>query len=286
MAFPPGNGIRYLHGNTNGRAYFSVMKDKLRRDLMFSAAIAAVVLAVYLPGLGNPLIFDDAYLVDHLKDAHRRFRLQVRMLSYGSFVWLRRSSARGGGSSASPTLRSTLPWSWPCGACIARSFATSPFRRPMDPPAGVPVEPYEKSPALGLAIGLFALNPVAVYAVAYLIQRSILLATLFVVAGPVAVRPRAGCGSPALHVLAAGSYVLALASKEYAILAPIAAIPLYVLIARPSGKRLARSPRRARFSSARPASRSCIDTARSWARPSTSTPTSTWPSSRSSTPTR
>ena len=50
--------------------------------------------------------------------------------------------------------------------------------------AGQTAAGYDKSlPALWLAIGFFALNPVAVYAVAYLIQRSILLATLFVVLG-------------------------------------------------------------------------------------------------------
>jgi len=40
--------------------------------------------------------------------------------------------------------------------------------------------PYGESPAFWVAIGVFALNPVATYAIAYLIQRSILMATLFV----------------------------------------------------------------------------------------------------------
>ncbi len=49
--------------------------------------------------------------------------------------------------------------------------------------AGAPPVSYHRSAALGIAIGFFALNPVAVYGVGYLIQRSILLATFFVVLG-------------------------------------------------------------------------------------------------------
>jgi protein O-mannosyl-transferase len=44
---------------------------------------------------------------------------------------------------------------------------------------------------------------------------------------------------PALHAAAVVCYVLAVISKEYAVLAPLAAVPVYVIVARPSMKRLA-----------------------------------------------
>ena len=52
--------------------------------------VLAALLVIYMPGLGNPLIYDDAFLTDGelfaqygtLKD------LRPRWLSYGSFVWL------------------------------------------------------------------------------------------------------------------------------------------------------------------------------------------------------
>ena len=44
---------------------------------------------------------------------------------------------------------------------------------------------------------------------------------------------------PRLHALAFLCYVLAVMSKEHAILAPLAAVPLYILVARPPPLRLA-----------------------------------------------
>jgi protein O-mannosyl-transferase len=212
-----------------------------RADLLWLAAIVAGLLVIYLPGLDSALVFDDAQLASgELLAQYATPELRARMLSYGSFVWLQALVGEGWWKQRIANLAihvAVVVALWGLYREILRHIALPPADG--SHPAGAPVEPYEKSPALGLAIGLFALNPVAVYAVAYLIQRSILLATLFVVVGLWLFARGLASGKPLLHVLAAGSYVLALASKEYAILAPIAAIPLYVLIARPSGKRLA-----------------------------------------------
>src|SRR5262249_59397870 len=88
--------------------------------------------------------------------------------------------------------------------------------------------PYWCSPALGLAIGFFAINPVAVYGVGYLIQRSILLATLFTVLALWLFARGLRRGKPWIHVLAVASYVLALLSKEHAVLAPLAPLPGHI----------------------------------------------------------
>src|SRR5260221_6218998 len=101
-------------------------------------------------------------------------------------------------------------------------------------PAGV-----DPSPALGVAIGFFALNPVAVYAVAYLIQRSIVMATLFVVLGLWLFARGLRTRRWWLHAAAIACYLLAVASKEHAVFAPLAALPIYIVVSRPPRKRLA-----------------------------------------------
>ena len=214
------------------------MKDKLRRDLLCLAAIAVAVLAVYLPGLGNPLVFDDAYLVDKLKDEHGTLRLQVRMLSYGSFLWLMDLFGQGWWKQRLVNIVLHL------GTVIALAGlyreilrAIEPAPAAHDPARAAPV-PYEESPAFWVAIGVFALNPVATYAIAYLIQRSILMATLFVALALWLFARGLRLRQPLLFGAAFVAYVLALASKEHAILAPLAAVPLYILIARPSATRL------------------------------------------------
>jgi hypothetical protein len=98
---------------------------------------------------------------------------------------------------------------------------------------------YQRSPALGIAVGIFALNPVAVYAVAYLIQRSILMATFFTVLALWLFAMAVARRSWPLHAAAFLAYALGVLSKEYAILAPLAAIPVYILIARPPPWRIA-----------------------------------------------
>jgi tetratricopeptide (TPR) repeat protein len=78
-----------------------------------------------------------------------------------------------------------------------------------------------------------------VYAVAYLIQRSILMAALFVVLGLWQFARGVQRGSKLSFVAALACYVLAVISKEHAIMAPLAALPVYILVARPSLKKLA-----------------------------------------------
>ena len=61
-----------------------------RTELTWLALLAAALMAIYLPGLGNALVFDDGYLADGelFAEYASAFQLRARMLSYGSFVWL------------------------------------------------------------------------------------------------------------------------------------------------------------------------------------------------------
>ena len=202
-----------------------------RRELVWIPLVLAALLVIYMPGLGNPLIFDDASLADGT--IQRGFGsllvAKARALSYGSFVWVEALAGEGWWKQRLVNLAIHM------GVVVALwGF----FRESLRHIEGQG-EALERSPALGVAIAIFALNPVAVYAVAYLIQRSILLATLFVVLALWLFAIAAARRKPALHAAAFACYVLALMSKEHAVLAPLAAVPVYIVVARPTLKRLA-----------------------------------------------
>jgi tetratricopeptide (TPR) repeat protein len=216
------------------------VKALLRRDLVWLPAVLVVVLLVYLPGLDNSLVFDDGYLADGelFADYRSALEFRARMLSYGSFVWLH--AVLGAGWWKQRLFNVLLH----CGVVIAlwalyreilRHIASAPGATAED----APQQSFADSPALGFAIGFFALNPVAVYGVAYLIQRSILMATLFVVLGLWSLARGLRLGRAGWLAGALAAYVLAVMSKEHAILAPLAALPVYILVSRPGKRRLA-----------------------------------------------
>ena len=76
----------------------------------------------------------------------------------------------------------------------------------------------------------FALHPVAVYGVAYLVERSIVLATLFSIAALWCVLEGLLRRSSTWLAAAAAAYLLALWSKEHAVMLPAVAAALAVLV--------------------------------------------------------
>jgi Flp pilus assembly protein TadD len=84
---------------------------------------------------------------------------------------------------------------------------------------------------------VFALHPVAVYGVGYLIQRSIVMATLFGVLACWAFVRGVTERRWHWHALALLCYVMAVMSKEHAVLIAGLALPLYVFVARPTRQR-------------------------------------------------
>lgn len=200
-----------------------------RRELLWLPIVVAALLIIYLPGLGNQPVFDDESLANGrlFTDYASILELRARMLSYGSFVWVREVFGEGWWKQRAFNLLvhvGVVVALWALYREILR-HATLPEPGPGEATAGV---------TLGAAIGFFALNPVAVYAVAYLIQRSILMATLFVVLALWLFMLAVRRGRMLLLVPAFLCYGLAVLSKEYAILAPLAAVPLFILAVRPS----------------------------------------------------
>jgi Flp pilus assembly protein TadD len=212
-----------------------------RMALAWLPIVLLAVLVIYIPGLGNTPVFDDSLLTSGqlFADYGTLSQLKPRWLSYGSFVWLQEVLGEGWGKQRIANLAvhlAVILALWGLYREILQHIA------PEDSAltgAQVSEQSFAQSPALGLAIGVFALNPVAVYAVAYLIQRSILLATFFVVLGLWLCLKGIARNKPVYFIPALIAYILALLSKEHALMAPLAALPLYVLAARPSAKKLA-----------------------------------------------
>ncbi len=200
------------------------------------AVVLAVLAGIYLPALNHPLIFDDEALTDgRIFGVYGSLaQWQPRVLSYGSFVWIQ---ALFGENWAVQRVFNLLVH---VGVVLALwAFYREILRAIVPAVDDTSGGSYHQSPALGLAVGFFALNPVAVYAVAYLIQRSILMATLFVVLGLWQFARGVRTGSKGAFAAALACYVLAVMSKEHALMAPLAALPVYILVARPSLKKLA-----------------------------------------------
>jgi tetratricopeptide (TPR) repeat protein len=209
----------------------------IQRQWFWLPLVLAGLLAIYLPSLGNALVFDDELLGSGaLFSQYESFlRLQPRVLSYSTFVWVR--DLFGEGWWKQRLLNLVIH-----GGVVAALWALyAEILRHIAPRADEEGEArdYARSPALGLAILFFALDPVAVYGVAYLVQRSIEMATLFVVLALWAFARGLSTRRVAWYAGAALAYAAAVASKEYAILAPLAAVPLYIVVARPSRRRLA-----------------------------------------------
>ncbi len=206
-------------------------------NALYTVALAAGILMLYAFGLDNQLVFDDGRLTDGTIFAHYGSLLQfkTRLVSYSSFVWI----------------HNILGENWPgqrlfnIGLHIATALALYALVLALLERAawsdGQKSQPYFASSFPGAArtgVALWAFNPVAVYAVAYLIQRSILMATLFVVLACLGFVRGLVSGRPVWFVTAFVCYLLGVAAKEHAVTAILLTVPLFVFIKRPPILRL------------------------------------------------
>ena len=206
---------------------------------MIAPAVLMVVICalatVYGTLSGHEQVFDDGTLT-RVVPHYGEFAIRLRALSYGSFAWL---NAAYGVDTFSTEQRVF-------NVCLHAGTVLGLFWLHTMLLSGVPSSRIDnesrkasRSVAVALAVALFALNPVAVYAVAYLVQRSILMATFFVVWGLAFVVKALEPGRwrwPAL-LLALLFYVCALFSKEHVVAVPAAAWAIYVYRCRPQFSR-------------------------------------------------
>jgi len=195
------------------------------------------LVAVYLPGLQGDLIFDDQRLADEtiFGSYGSLVDIKQRLLSYGSFVWIQDLFGEGWWKQRVVNLllhlgvtvflyrwvrmlADQVQWSTEYGKSDPSRLARS------------------KDAAVGFGVLVFAFNPVSVYAVAYLVQRSIVMATLFSVVCLYLTARAAQGGRFGLLLGAAIAYVAALLSKEHAVMLPLVALAVFLIVRRPSRK--------------------------------------------------
>ena len=186
-----------------------------------ACAIAALAAALYLPFLGNPLVFDDKIFFNGRLFSYyatHPLGFDLRLPAYFSLamtevLWNSVAAQR----IVSLVLHAT------CALALYRLLFDLQ-RAALGPQA-------EADAGLRAALGAaaFALHPVAVYGAAYLVQRSIVLATLFSLLSAVLFLRGLRRGSHADALSAALLFSLAVLSKEHAILLPAAALPLLAL---------------------------------------------------------
>lgn len=162
--------------------------------------------------------------------------IKQRMVSYGSFIWVEHLAGPGFWKQRLVNVALHLAAVAALYALLRSLFALTRF------PDDIESQPHfvaSRTAALQVGTALFALHPVAVYAVGYLIQRSILMATLFALLACLAwVRALTARRWP-WYGLAVLCYALAVLSKEHAVMTAALAIPLYIYVRRPGWKSIA-----------------------------------------------
>lgn len=214
-----------------------LMAESGKAPYFFALIVLLAVLGVYLPALNNELLFDDLRLTEGSIFGVYGSLLDVkqRMISYGSFVWIEQVFGSGWWKQRMVNIVLHL-------GVVAAMYGLfkallSQTRFPQD----IEEQPHFASSqraALRVGVALFALHPMAVYAVGYLIQRSILMATLFAVLACFAFVRGLQTQRVAWYVGALLSYLLAVLSKEHAVMTIALAVPLYIHVKRPSWKKI------------------------------------------------
>ena len=184
-------------------ALFFASGDRSRL-LLAIAGMAALAAALYAPFLSNPYFFDDRGIFSGLAFADYAsspFALRPRQPAFFSIAAV---EILFGTVEAQRALGALLH----CATALALFFAIRTLQRPAS-----------HRLAAFAAAALFAAHPIAVYAAGYLVQRSIVLATLFSLLSLGVFVRGAGAGR-ALNAVAAGLlYAVAVLSKEHALLA-------------------------------------------------------------------
>jgi len=205
--------------------------------LLFAFGLSVAAFALYWTSFGHALIFDDERLRDGtiFGQYGSLSELRARLLSYGSFVWVQQLFGEGWWKQRVVNVALHI-WTALAVYWLLRLL----FERAEFPAQQRALADFDASQTVALRIGvaLFALNPVAVYAVAYLIQRSIVMATLFLVLACASFVQGLIAQRKAWIAAALGCYVLAVLSKEHAVTGIALAVPLYVFVRRPNPRRI------------------------------------------------
>jgi len=209
------------------------MKQSLHSRTSAALLLLIFVCSLYGFFLWSPIVFDDFNFfngADHSEYLHG-FSLSLRWLSYGSLEWTK------------ALLGTDIIW-YRLGNMLihaATAVMLFMFLHKLFCMAllgkGVDASAEHGMPLFWLAFIaalIFAAHPAAVYATAYLIQRSIQMATFFMLLMWYLFLRGVEKNSQPWLIASALAYLLAELSKEHAIMAPAAVVPMLYLIRQPS----------------------------------------------------
>jgi tetratricopeptide (TPR) repeat protein len=196
-------------------------------------ALAAAALALYGGALGHPPVFDDDQLTDAFlrRYASPGLALEPRWLSHATFAWVRELAGKSWFWQRLANLLLHAAIAALLFAFLARLFALLV----PGPASGERAQPHSSWIAFAGAL-LFLVHPAAVYGVAYLVQRSILLATFWGIASLWLFLEGLERGARRWLLASAAAYALAIYSKEHAVMLPAVALALALLVRAPSLK--------------------------------------------------
>jgi tetratricopeptide (TPR) repeat protein len=212
------------------------------RRLLLAVAVAALATAPYLNSLRNGFLYDDVPLVAE----NVRLRSAAGVASIATTDWW------GGTRPMSRLYRPLTMATFALDAAIAKSLAGTPVPRRLPDAAAVPfhvqnvawhaaasalfflllLELFQSVTLAGIAAALFAVHPVHTEAVDGIVGRAELMAACFSFGALLAARK----GRPLLFGLA---LLLALLSKEQAIVIPVFALAWPSFVEEPSRRRVA-----------------------------------------------
>ncbi|MCX7066566.1 MAG: hypothetical protein NTW85_02545 [Methylococcales bacterium] len=189
-------------------------------------ALCVPVVIIYAQFFGNPLIFDDLTFFQGEEFSlylHKVFSFNLRWLPYATFVWTRQ------------VFGDALIWLRLGNLLLHLATSVTLFfflRRLFE--FVIPIEVNDKTlSSFWLAFFgalIFALHPVSVYAVGYLVQRTTLMATLFTLLTWRLFLEGLIRENRLWLTASALSYFLAVLSKEHAIMTPTVTVALLLLI--------------------------------------------------------
>lgn len=187
--------------------------------------LGIAVIALYGHFLSNPLVFDDyTYFGWTVDDPIATAGIGLRWLSVSTFGWVRE------------LFGSNLVWQRVVNLAIHFANVTLLYFLLLEL---FNVSFVSRSPQINavfafVATLFFALHPVAVYAVAYLAQRTLLLATLFSLLTWLLFLRGVLREQVSLQIASCATYFLAVLSKEHAIMVPGLLLVLLLLVRQPS----------------------------------------------------
>ncbi|HEY3326099.1 MAG TPA: tetratricopeptide repeat protein [Novimethylophilus sp.] len=207
------------------------------RILFQMSVLFMAVAAMYGHFLSNPLVFDDhGFFEGNDADFLRAFlNFNLRALPYATFGWTRSMAGEEMVWLRLGNLALHIANGFLLFLFLRRLFAIAVPEAGTDSRSGRSILSSDWFAFAGAL--LFTLHPAAVYGVAYLVQRTILMATLFGLATWLLFLEGMVRNKQSWLLASALTYLLATLSKEHAIMVPAVAFALLLLVRQP-GKKL------------------------------------------------